>query len=110
MQDSPPAAGGISDIILLRRSAIPPEGIFYFIINSEEFIMHEKSTVHIWGDAINFYKPNNCFFFVSNSSWVIAPISNNSSYFFNASALSTAEEVSVFALSLTSFSTYLCST
>ena len=34
-----------------------------------------------------YYKPNNCFFFVSNSSCVITPLSSKSLYFFNSSAL-----------------------
>ena len=32
-----------------------------------------------------YYKPNSSFFFMSNSSCVIAPISRSSLYFFNSS-------------------------
>ena len=35
----------------------------------------------------SYYKPSNCFFFASNSSWVITPLSSNSLNFFSSSAL-----------------------
>ena len=72
--------------------------LFYFVIEVYpiETPREQKKSAEIVPRAVNdYYKPSNCFFFVSNSSWVIIPMSSSSLYFLISS---TAEDAGAGAL------------
>lgn len=72
--------GSDQDTELMARLAEHPNYTFRIIKPDKE-----KNT-YIETKHLVIYKSSNCFFFVSNSASVIAPISNSSLYFFNSSA------------------------
>ena len=61
LQDSPPAAGRFSDIIPLRRSALLPGGLYFFIGKFNEISYKEiKLCPDVVHDTVLFF----CFIFV----------------------------------------------